>query len=133
MPEETNRGMIFMDSSDKASESEINCTIKRTIRNGTPRQQIERIMQEPVFVRSDEHLTVQLADMVAYIVNRRYKGDSGFDGWFDTITTKAYCHLGRVRDYGIKEFPSWGRGTVPHRCGEAGPLQPSDFPVDARR
>ncbi len=83
MPEETNRGMIFTDSSDKTSESEISNTIKRIIRNGTPRRQIEHIMQGPAFVRSDEHLTVQLADMAAYIANRHYKGDSRFDGWLD--------------------------------------------------
>ena len=110
MPEETNRGMLFMDSSDEISESEISNTIKRTIRNGTPRRQIEHIMRETVFVRSDEHLTVQLADMVAYIVNRRYKGDSRFDGWFETIMAKAYAPSGRVRNYGIKEFPSLGSG-----------------------
>ena len=110
MPDDTNRGMIFMDSSDKTSESEISNTIKKTIRSGTPRRQIEHIVQEAVFVRSDEHLTIQLADMAAYVANRHYKGDSRFDGWFETIMAKAYAPSGRVRNYGIKEFPSLGSG-----------------------
>ena len=110
VPGGADMGMIFMDSSDKTSESEIGNTLKRTIRNGTPRLQIERIMQEPVFVRSDEHLIVQLADMAAYVVNRHHKGDSRFDGWFETIMAKAYSPSGRVRNYGIKEFPSLGSG-----------------------
>lgn len=128
MPEETNRGMIFTDSSDKTSESEISNTIKRIIRNGTPRRQIEHIMQEPAFVRSDEHLTVQLADMAAYIANRHYKGDSRFDGWFETIMAKAYRHLGQVRDYGIKEFPSLGSGDSSAQMRRGCPPTTERFP-----
>ena len=109
VPGGADTGMIFMDSSDKISESEIRNTIEKMTRD-TPRQRIEHIMRETAFVRSDEHLTIQLADMAAYIVNRHYKGDSRFNEWFETIMAKAYAPSERVRNYGIKEFPSLGSG-----------------------
>ena len=106
-PEGTNMGMIFMDRSDRASESEIRNLLKTAIRKGTPRQQLEHIVGEPVFVKSDRHLGVQLADMVAHIIRRCYNGDSRFEEWFDLII-RAYGPFGRARDCGIKEFPSEG-------------------------
>ena len=105
-PERTNMGMIFMDRSDRTSESEIRNAVNAATRKG-PSGQTEHVVSEPVFVRSDEHLSVQLADMVAYIVKRHYGGDSKFKEWFEAIMTKTYSPPKRAR-YGIKEFPSEG-------------------------
>lgn len=96
--------MISMNRSDRASK--ICNAVNAATRKG-PSGQTDHIVSEPVFVKSDRHLGVQLADMVAYIVKRHYGGDSKFKEWFEAIMTKTYSPPKRAR-YGLKEFPSGG-------------------------
>ena len=105
-PPTTNNGLIFMDSSQKTPESEIKDVIWNLVRNGSPWQNISHVIEDPIFTRSHLRNLIQLADMVAYIVHRHYKGDLRFKGWFKSLECKMYHHNGNTYGFGLKEFPA---------------------------
>ena len=104
-PSETNNGLVFIDSSTKTPESEIKDLIYKLVRRGSTWQYIEHVIEDPIFLKSDRRNLIQLADMVAYCVNRHEKNDPNFGNWFNDLKTKMYQPNGELSKYGLKEFP----------------------------
>lgn len=102
---ETNNGLFFVDSSQKTPESEIKNVIWNLVRNGSPRQRIKHVLEDPIFTRSHLRNLIQLADMIAYVVHKNYRGDSKFKEWFEKLKPKMYQPSGALFGFGIKEFP----------------------------
>ena len=104
-PDETNNGLVFVDSSQKKPESEIKSVIWRLARYGSVMQRIDHVIEDPIFTKSHLRNLIQLADMVAYVVYKNYKGDPTFKGWFERLKPRMYQPNGRLYGFGIKEFP----------------------------
>ena len=104
-PAETNNGLLFVDSSQKIPESEIKNVVCGLVRNGSYWQRVEHVIEDPIFTKSHLRNMIQLADMVAYVIHRHYRGDPRFKGWFDGLKPKMYQPGGVLSGFGIKEFP----------------------------
>ena len=105
-PEGTNNGLVFVDSSQKVPESEIRDIIQRLVREGSPRQRFDHVIEDPIFVKSHLRNLIQLADMIAYVVvYKHHKGDPQFGDWFEMLKPKMHMRGGRPDGYGFKKFP----------------------------
>ena len=104
-PEGTNNGLLFIDASHKNPESEIRRAVRKAIKDGGVWRSIDHVIEQPIFVDSHTHNLIQLADMIAYVILRRYKGDSKFEGLFEILKSKMYRADGRLNGFGLKEFP----------------------------
>ena len=114
-PKNTNNGLIFMDSSEKTSESEIKNIVMDVVRNENSQQRVEHVIEDIIFTKSHLRNMIQLADIVAYITHKHYRHDLKFKVWFEKMTSKMYAHNDKLRGFGIKEFPKY-RKAGPHRC-----------------
>ena len=104
-PERTNNGLVFVDSSQKVPESETRDIIQSLVRKGSPQQQIDHVIEDPIFVKSHLRNMIQLADMIAYVVYRHHKGDPRFREWFEMLKPKMHTHDGKLDGFGFKKFP----------------------------
>ena len=105
-PADSNNGLIFIDSSQKIPESEIKSVLYSLVREGSMWQNIDHVIEEPIFTRSHLRNLIQLADMIAYVIYRHYyKKDVKFKEWFESLVAKMYQPYGSIHGYGIKEFP----------------------------
>ena len=102
---ETNNGLLFVDSNQKIPESEIKEIVWKLVRKGSMWQRVYLIIEDPIFTKSHLRNMIQFSDMIAYIINRHYKKDKQFEGWFQMLISKMYQPNGRLEDFGIKEFP----------------------------
>ena len=103
-----NNGLLFIDSSPKASESEIKEIIWRLVRIDGSRRDILHVIEDPIFVESHKQNMIQLADMIAYVVHKYYKADPMFEKWFELLKSKMYHSNGKLYGFGIREFPNTG-------------------------
>lgn len=94
-----------MDSSQKIPESEIKNIILKLVRDGSDQQQVEHIIEDPVFTPSHLRNLIQLADMIAYVVRRHYRHDPKFKDWFEGLKPKMYQPSGQLHGFGLKKFP----------------------------
>ena len=101
-----NNGLLFIDSSPKASEAEIKETIWRLARIDGSRRDILHVIEDPTFVESHKRNLIQLADMIAYVVHKHYRADPMFEKWFESLKPKMYHSNGKLYGFGIREFPS---------------------------
>lgn len=104
-PEGTNNGLLFIDASHKNPELEIRKAVRNAIKDGGIGKVIDHIIEEPIFVESHTHNLIQLADMIAYVIHKHYKGDSKFEGLFEMLKSKMYRADGNLDGFGLKEFP----------------------------
>ena len=105
-PRRTDNGLVFVDSSQKVPESEIRDIIQRLVREGSPRQRFEHVIEDPIFVKSHLQNPIQLADMIAYVVvYKHHKGDPQFRDWFEMLKPEMHTRGGRPDGYGFKKFP----------------------------
>ena len=100
-----NDGLVFVDSSQKVPESEIRDIIQRLVREGSPQQRIDHVIEDPIFIKSHLRNLIQLADMIAYVVYKHHKGDPQFKDWFEMLKPKMYARDGRLDGSGLKKFP----------------------------
>ena len=103
--ERTNNGLIFVDSSQKVPESEIKNIIRRMVREGSPQQQVDHVIEDPIFVESHRRNLIQVADMIAYVVYKHHKGDPQFREWFEMLKPKMRMRDGKLEGVGFKKFP----------------------------
>ena len=127
-PEGPNNGLLLIDASRKNPESDIRRAVQKTIKGGGVWKGIDHVIEQPIFVESHTHNLIQLADMIAYVALKHYKGDSNSEGLFET-KPKMYRFGGRLEGFGLKEFPwvcrSGSRSAQlrgicfpkPHACG----------------
>lgn len=101
----TNNGLFAIDAIQNNIESQIRGVIGSMSRNGGNYPPADHVIGYPIFVKSHIHNMIQVADMIAYAVHRYYKGDSQFKDWFEKLKPKMYRPGGRLRGYGLKEFP----------------------------
>jgi len=104
-PEETNNGLLFVDSDQKIPEKEIKDLIWRLVRKGSSMQRVDHVIEDPIFTKSHLRNLIQLADMMAYVIHRSYRGDIKFKDWFDGLKHKMYQPNGELNKFGLKEFP----------------------------
>lgn len=104
-PTGTNNGLLLIDASQKIPELEIRRALRNAIKMGGIRHRIDHIIEDPIFVESDTHNLIQLADMVAYVLLKHYKGDSKFEEWFGLLKSKMYRSGDGPDIFGLKEFP----------------------------
>lgn len=104
-PEGTNNGLLFIDASQKNPESEIRRAVRKAVKNGGIWKDIDHVIEQPIFVESYTHNLIQLADMIAYVILKHYKGDSRFEGLFEMLKSKMYQVDGRLDGFGLKKFP----------------------------
>ncbi len=97
--------MLFVDASQKIPESEIKDIVWRLVRIGSLWQQVEHVIEDPIFTKSHLRNLIQLADMIAYVIHKHYKGDPKFADWFEMLKPKMYQPNGKSHGFGIKEFP----------------------------
>ena len=102
---ETNNGLLFVDSSQKVPESEIKNIILKLVRDGSAQQQVEHVIEDPVFTQSHLRNLIQLADMIAYVIHRYFRHDPKFKDWFEGLKPKMYQPSGRLHGFGIKKLP----------------------------
>ncbi len=102
---ETNNGLLFVDSSQKIPESEIKNIILKLVRDSSDQQQVEHVIEDPVFTPSHLRNLIQLADMIAYVVHRHYRHDPKFKDWFEGLKPKMYQPSGQLHGFGLKKFP----------------------------
>ena len=101
----TNDGLFLIDASQKTPEAEIKDAILGEVRKGSGRLGSRRVVENPIFVDSFRWNLVQLADMIAYVVHRRYRQDAKFEGWFKSLVPKMYHYDDRLYGFGINEIP----------------------------
>ena len=104
-PVETNNGLLFIDASQKNPESDIRRALQKAVKNGGIWQSIDHIIEHPIFVESHVHNLIQLADMIAYIMLKHYKGNPEFEELFELLKSKMYRADGKLDGFGLKEFP----------------------------
>jgi len=104
-PAETNNGLLFIDASQKIPESDIKRAVRKVVKNGSSWQNIDHVIEYPIFVESHVHNLIQLADMIAYVMLKHYKGDSKFEELFELLKSKMYRAGGKLDGFGLKEFP----------------------------
>lgn len=104
-PVETNNGLLFIDASHKNPESDIRRALQKAVKNGSIWQSIDHVIEYPIFVESHVHNLIQLADMIAYVMLKHYKGDSEFEELFELLKSKMYRSGGKLDGFGLKEFP----------------------------
>lgn len=100
MPIQTNNGLIFMDSSQKTPEMEIRDIVRKLV--GGSRRDSHHIHENPIFVESHMWNLIQMADMVAYVINKHYRNDPRFEKWFKSLVPKMYHSGGKLYGYGIE-------------------------------
>lgn len=101
----TNAGMLCIDASDKGTECNISALISKLVKNGTPFQSVDHVVENPLFVKSHLRGMIQLSDMIAYVVHRHHKGNSQFKAWFEDLFPKTYRPSGGLGRCGIITFP----------------------------
>lgn len=104
-PVETNNGLLFIDASQKNPESDIRRALQKAVKNGSIWQSIDHVIEHPIFVESRVNGLVQLADMIAYVMLKHYRGDSEFEEMFELLKLKMYRVNGKLDGFGLKEFP----------------------------
>ena len=104
-PAETNNGLLFIDASQKNPESDIRRALQKAVKNGSNWQSIDHVIEHPIFVESHAHNLIQLADMIAYVMLKHYKGDSEFGELFELLKSRMYRYGGKLDGFGLKEFP----------------------------
>ena len=104
-PKGTNNGLLFIDASQKNPESDIRRAVRKAINEGGIWKDIDHIIEQPIFVESHTSDLIQLADMIAYVVLKHYKGDSRFEESFEMLKSKMYRVDGELDGFGLKEFP----------------------------
>ena len=105
--EGTNNGLLFIDSDQKNFEKEIKDLIWGLVRNGSAAKRIDHVIEDPIFKKSHLRHLIQLADMVAYVIHKHYRGDTQFDNWFEGLKPKMYQPNGDLNSFGLKEFPDY--------------------------
>lgn len=104
-PEETNNGLLFVDSDQKIPEKEIKDIVWKLVRRGSIWQSVDHVIEDPIFTKSHLRNLIQLADMIAYVIHKHYKEDHDFEKWFESLIPKMYQPEGKLNTYGLKEFP----------------------------
>lgn len=104
-PEGTNNGLLFIDASQKNTEADIRRAVRKAIKDGGIWKGVDHVIEQPIFVESHTHSLTQLADMIAYVILKHYKGDSKFEGLFEMLKSKMYRADGKLDGFGLKEFP----------------------------
>ena len=105
-PIQTNNGLLFMDSSQKAPDAEIMNVVRRLVGGSSKRRDIHHTIENPIFVESHMWNLIQLADMIAYVIHRHYNEDPRFKKWFELLEPKMYHSGGKLYGFGIKELPN---------------------------
>ena len=103
--EETNNGLLYVDASHKSPESEIKNVIYKLVRHENHNQKIDHVVEDPIFKKSHLRNMIQLADMIAYIIQKHYRNDTSFKYWFERLNPKIYQSNGVLDGFGIMEFP----------------------------
>ena len=103
--EETNNGLLFVDSDQKIPEQEIKDLIWKLVRRGSAMQRVDHVIEDPIFTKSHLRNLIQLADMIAYVIHKHYRGDAQFENWFEGLKHKMYQPGGDLNSFGLKEFP----------------------------
>jgi len=104
-PEETNNGLLFVDSDQRISEQEIKNIIWKLVRKGSFWQRVDHVIEDPIFTKSHLRNIIQLADMIGYIVHKHYRKDPQFEAWFQLLKAKMYQPDGKLSTFGLVEFP----------------------------
>lgn len=104
-PPDTNHGMLFSDSNQKATESRVRHIIIDLMKRGDRFPSIDHLIEHPIFVKSSTRNMIQIADMVSYVVHRHCKNHPPFNDWFSMIESNLYRHKGVADGFGIKRFP----------------------------
>lgn len=104
-PEETNNGLLFVDSDQRTPEQQIKNIIWRLVRQGSLWQQVDHVIEDPIFTKSHLRNIIQLSDLIAYIVHKHYREDLQFEAWFKLLKVKMYQPDGKLSTFGLVEFP----------------------------
>ena len=104
-PEGTNNGLLFIDTSQKNPQEEIRKAVRKAIKDGGLWKGIDHVIEQPIFVESHMYNLIQLADMIAYVILKHYKGDPKFKEFFEMLKSKMYRVDGNLDGFGLKEFP----------------------------
>jgi len=89
-----------------AFERKVRRQHKAYLRDGTEYKEIDRIIEDPFYVDSRFNNFIQVADLCAYNVFRRYQYDQPNYPYFARIYSKFFrSRTGRVEGYGLKIFP----------------------------
>lgn len=104
-PKGTNNGLLFIDASQKNPQEEIRKAVRKAIKDGGLWKGIDHVIEQPIFVESHTYNLIQLADMIAYVILKHYKGDLKFKEFFEMLKSKMYRIDGNLDGFGLKEFP----------------------------
>ena len=100
-------GRLFLDQQHQGlvntRHDEIIAQHRTFLQNGTPRQAVDRIIEQPFFMESDSSVHIQLADLLAYNVLRQAR--DGFE--------KPYPFYQRVLPK-CRGYSTWHGGPAPY-------------------
>jgi hypothetical protein len=102
----SDRGIIIVDKSSRSIHKEVTEIINRLRQFGSNTQQIDNIVEEPMFISSEVSEQIQIADASAYCTMKYLNNSPFFMRYWNIIYDKL--RKGRNGDpigYGLKTFP----------------------------
>ncbi|MBV9178114.1 MAG: DUF3800 domain-containing protein [Nitrososphaeraceae archaeon] len=100
------KGIIMIDKGSRSSDKVATSVINHIRKNGSNTQQINHIIEEPVFISSAVSEPMQIADASAYCTMKYLTNASKFVNYWDMIYNKLRKGPnGNIIGYGLKVFP----------------------------
>ena len=87
---DTNAGLVCADRMDPAEMKDAANMIAKFAKRGTYYQRSKHVVGCVDFLDSRESNFIQLADVVAYITHKYWKGDPQFRTWYEALKPKTY-------------------------------------------
>jgi hypothetical protein len=102
----SDKGIIIVDKSSRSIHKEVTEIINRLRQFGSNTQQIDNIVDEPMFISSAVSEQIQIADASAYCTMKHLNNAPIFTGYWNIIYSKLRRgQNGNPIGYGLKIFP----------------------------
>jgi Protein of unknown function (DUF3800) len=88
MGKNTNEGLIIVDTSSKIPENDICKIVYRLRKFGSYWKNINHLVEEPIFIKSDFREAIQIADACAYCTLKHLTGYDKFKPFWPTVEGK---------------------------------------------
>jgi hypothetical protein len=109
----SNQGIIIVDKSSRSIDKDATRIVNRLRQFGSNVQEINHIVEEPMFISSTVSEQIQLADASAYCTMKRLYNSHYFITYWNIIYNKLRrAPNGDVIGYGLKIFPYYEEGAI---------------------
>jgi hypothetical protein len=105
-------GMMITDSEGETKDQKLRRKLHHMLREGTLYNDLDYLIEDPLFTDSKWRNMSQLADCVAYAIRKRYRTNNtpsihttNWDKYYTKIEPKFDSPYGSYDGYGLKKFP----------------------------